>query len=87
MVTPTEKRQLRRLASLLVPFGPMPDFSPTPEEQAEQARLDAERREVEQELAEFRREHPKLAAREDEMYERMDRKIRERVFRRDTITR
>jgi|GEM_PF-6749608 len=82
--TETEKRQLRRLPSLLIPFQKPPDFSPTPEEQAEQARLDAELREIEKELAEIERRFPAMVAKENARLEREEKEIRRRVFGRGT---
>jgi hypothetical protein len=46
----------------------------------ERAAHDAKRAEAEKTIAEFRRKHPKLAAREDRMFARMDREIRQKVF-------
>lgn len=79
--TPTEKRLFLGLAELLIPFREPPDLSqPAPKDGVKWARDDAERRRLEQELAEFRRKYPKLAAREDALYERMDHEIRRQVF-------
>ena len=77
--TPVERRLLRRLPSLLIPFQEPPDLAAT-----EQPAIDAERQRLEKEIAEIERRYPELAARENARLEREERVIRRRVFGRDT---
>ena len=84
--TPAEKRLLRRLPSLLIPgyVPPEPTAAEVAAEKAMREAIATRRRRLDYLLTEYRRRYPKLAAREDAMFEREEKAIRARVFGRGT---
>ena len=83
--TPTERRAFSRLASLLIPgyVAPAPTAADLAAGKAHREAIATRRRRLDYLLTEYRRRYPKLAAREDAMFEREEKAIRARVFGRD----